>query len=380
MSAIRLQQDHQDTATRVPNIFIDQYMTMANGEFVKVYLYLLRSASDSSSECSISDIADHCSHTEKDVLRALHYWEKAGLLRLDYDKNRSICGVTLLNPDGRTPSGHTAAPASAGQSLSGQPSASEPVSAPAASEPVSAPAASNRRIIDFPAADSSRHEYTADEIGQFRRDPAVAEFLCVTEVYLKHTLGASEVNTILYWYDGLHFQPDLIIYLVEYCISKGHSSIRYMDKVALGWSDDGITSVEEARKHTAARSRIYYDVMKALGISGRSMTDDEALYVQRWTKEYGFDRTLILEACRRTIAATHQSSFAYTDAILSDWHKNQVHTLQDVQALDTAHARNHKSALPPKETARRGSKFNNFNQRDYDYDKLEQVLLNTTVQ
>lgn len=370
MSTIRLQQDHQDTATRVPNIFIDQYMTMANGEFVKVYLYLLRSASDSTSECSISDIADHCSHTEKDVLRALRYWEKAGLLRLGYDKNHVICGVTLLNPDNGSVSDK--APTKTGQP-------SPPVSE-SPSDSASASSVSDKRMIGSPADNSLRHTYTPDEIGQFRKDPSVSEFLCVTEVYLKHTLGASEVNTILYWYDGLHFQPDLIIYLVEYCISKGHSNIRYMDKVALGWKDEGITSVEEARKYTAAHSRIYYDVMKALGISGRSLTDDEGLYIQRWTKEYAFDRTLILEACRRTIAATHQSSFAYTDAILSDWHKNQVHNMNDVQALDAAHARNHKSSLPPKEIARRSSKFNNFNQRDYDYDKLEQVLLNTTVQ
>ena len=369
MLIIRLQQDHQDTATRVPNIFIDQYMTMANGEFVKVYLYLLRSASDSTSECTISDIADHCSHTEKDVLRALRYWENAGLLSLSYDKNHVISGVTLLSPDSRTASDKAAPAGQASSSLSESPSDSVPASS-----------VSDKRIIGFPADSTSRHTYTADEIGQFRKDPSVSEFLCVTEVYLKHTLGASEVNTILYWYDGLHFQPDLIIYLVEYCISKGHSNIRYMDRVAMGWKDDGITSVEEARKYTAAHSRIYYDVMKALGISGRSLTDDEGLYIQRWTKEYAFDRTLILEACRRTIATTHQSSFAYTDAILSDWHKNQVHNMNDIQALDAAHARSHKSSLPPKEIAKRNSKFNNFNQRDYDYDKLEQVLLNTTVQ
>ena len=63
--------------TVVSNAFIDTYMAAANGEYVKVFLYLLRHNGE---EITVSAIADALDHTESDVKRALAYWEEAGLL------------------------------------------------------------------------------------------------------------------------------------------------------------------------------------------------------------------------------------------------------------------------------------------------------------
>ena len=62
-------------ATPVPDVFIDTYMAGASGEYVKVYLYLLRHQQE---EVSIGQIADALNHTEADVQRALAYWQRAG--------------------------------------------------------------------------------------------------------------------------------------------------------------------------------------------------------------------------------------------------------------------------------------------------------------
>ena len=70
--------------TAVSNAFIDGYMADANGEFVKVYLYLLRLLADEDKEFSVSFLADKLNNTEKDVVRALCYWEKLNLLQLEY--------------------------------------------------------------------------------------------------------------------------------------------------------------------------------------------------------------------------------------------------------------------------------------------------------
>lgn len=64
-------------ATPVPDVFIDTYMAGASGEYVKVYLYLLRHQQE---EVSIGQIADALNHTEADVQRALAYWQRAGVL------------------------------------------------------------------------------------------------------------------------------------------------------------------------------------------------------------------------------------------------------------------------------------------------------------
>mgnify|MGYP000806349754 CR=1 FL=1 len=119
--------------------------------------------------------------------------------------------------------------------------------------------------------------YTLDEIKEFRKNPDISELFFIIETYLKHTLSSTDTNMVLYWLDELHFSTDLGEYLVEYCITKGHSSLRYMNKVALGWADAGIKTVDQAKDDAAAHSQIYYSVMKALGITGRNLVDSEVL-------------------------------------------------------------------------------------------------------
>ena len=98
MSTINLHQSGQRAVTCISNTFIDHYMAKANGEYVKIYLYLLRKLSGSSCELSIADIADRFDHTEKDILRSLYYWEKMNLLSLEYFSNGELCGIRLHEP------------------------------------------------------------------------------------------------------------------------------------------------------------------------------------------------------------------------------------------------------------------------------------------
>ena len=392
MATIPLVWDCHSTTTTISNTFIDFYMAEANGEYVKVYLYLMRLIGDSSKECSISAIADRLDHTEKDILRALKYWERAGLLVLSYESDKSVSGIRILDIpapvcDSKPATDRVTTSKAAASSV---PTAASSASTEAASGKASSatlPAEPVLNILDEPApkavrsthkaTTAKRKEYSADEIEAFSATPDVTELLFVFESYLKKALSATDMNTILYWYDGLSFSADLIEYLAEYCISKGHTSLRYMDKVALSWHEAGITTVEQAKENAATHSKAYYTVMKALGINGRNLVEQEIAYVDRWYKEYAFDLDLIKEACRRTIAATHQPSFEYTDTILTNWHKNQVHNMTDVAKLDAAHT---KAPKPTGNTTVRRTGFSNFNQRNNDYDALEAMLLNTSVQ
>lgn len=365
MAAIQLHSDCPDAMTGVSNYFIDHYMPEANGEFVKVYIYLLRCMTSSSQTVSVSAIADLFEHTEKDVVRALKYWEKVGLLRLEYADDHSILGICFLTvkPDASTaPAADTAPSAPAAAPQKG--SAEKETSGIAVSSTSKAP---------------SKKEYTLDEIKAFQKDEDISELFFIVETYLKHPLNPTDINTILYWHESLHFSTELIVYLVEYCISKGHSSIRYMEKVALGWCSQNITTVEQAKANSAAHSQVYYGVMKALGISGRNLVESETVLITKWTREFGYDMELIQEACRRTITATHQPSFEYTDSILTSWHKNRVHTLKDVARLDSSYNRSKKAAASNTSAPASKNKFNNFNQREYDYDQLEKMLLTTSV-
>ena len=389
MASIRLCSDFPYRDISVPSKFIDEYMPEANGEFVKIYLYLLRSLSSSSSDCSISKIADKFDHTEKDVVRALKYWERQKLLAIEYNPDKSIAGIHVTDiyhlDDDFSSNKPAAAAQKSGNSSNTVEAATIVTESPASdsstdSSSVVAGYASN--ITPIPAPAPTKKEYTLDDIKNFRRDPDVSELFFIIETYLKHTLSSSDINIILYWYEELHFPTDLIEYLVEYCISKGHSSTRYMNKVAISWSESGITTVEQAKENASIHSQVYYAVMKALGISGRNLVDTEMNYIKKWSKEFGFDTQLISLACQRTISAIHQPSFEYVDSIMTSWHNNQVHTTEDVDKLDAAYNKTKKVTVntTDKPIGTKRNKFNNFNQREYDYDQLEKVLLTTSVQ
>ena len=108
----------------------------------------------------------------------------------------------------------------------------------------------------------------------------VISVLVILAVYCK--IYRHKMNTVFFWYDGLKFSGELIEYLVEYCITNGHASLRYMDQVAIGWAEKGIDSIEKAKEQVAIRSKAYYSIMKAFGISGRNLADSEMDFVNKW--------------------------------------------------------------------------------------------------
>jgi len=413
MTAINISSDIATSFTTVSDIFIDQYMPKANGEFVKVYLYLLRATGSGAGIATISEIADHFSNTEADIIRAINYWASEGILQLQSGADGQIMGINLCS---LSVSGMQAAQSniqSAVADNAAQNNLQNSVVNNAAQNilqnSVVNNAAQNISTVNTRMHDSvveklksqtpdkaasSQKEYTLDEIKEFRKNPDISELFFIIETYLKHTLSSTDTNMVLYWLDELHFSTDLVEYLVEYCITKGHSSLRYMNKVALGWADAGIKTVDQAKDDAAAHSQIYYSVMKALGITGRNLVDSEVSLINKWVGEYGFDIELVKAACSKTISAIQKPSFEYTDSILANWRKKDVHTLKDVEVLDANFAKANKasatgssqstnaangSSKPKSNNSSSKNKFNNFNQRNNDYDKLEKLFLNSTV-
>jgi len=116
-----------------------------------------------------------------------------------------------------------------------------------------------------------------------------------------------------------------------------------------------------------------------MGISGRSLVPAETAYIDKWKNEYLFSIELIQKACEKTIQAIHEPSFEYTDRILSNWRSSNITSLEDVAKADTEHQKRKKSTNMVPKTASK-NKFNNFEQRSYDYDNLEKMLLTTSAQ
>ena len=313
--------------TVVSNEFIDQYMAAANGEYVKVFLYLLRHERE---ELDLASIADALNHTEADVKRALAYWKRTGVLA--EDDREEADGREEFAPDPQIPERNRE---------NFEPGARTPERkreefAPDSRTP-------ERKQEDFEPAQrilgraDSRLPETGDTYERMRRlsgDEEFSALLYAVQQYLGKTFTQIECEKFAFFYDGLHMSGELLEYLAEYCAGGGHSSIRYIEKVAISWYQAGIRTREEAREYTARFSGDTAAVLKAFGITGRTAGTAEQDFIRRWFKEYGFDKSLVVEACSRTITATGSASFPYADKILKGWSEQQVRTLKDVEALD----------------------------------------------
>ena len=327
--------------TGVSNLFLDYYMPRANGEYVKIYLYLLRALSNPPDELSVAGLADALECTESDILRALKYWEKQEILSLECDASNTLQGIYL-----------------------------RPVKEPSSSAAQSPGTKAKDAAPDARASDKA---YSRSELARFSQQAEVQQLMFACEQYMKKPLSHSEVETIFYFYDQLHFSADLIDYLVEYCVCKGSRSIHYIKTVALAWAEAGITTVAQAKERTTTYRRNTFAIMKAFGINDRSPVESEMAYIDKWLDSYDFTLDLVLEACRRTMQRHHKPIFEYADKILQKWADKKVHTIEDVKKLDLEHQKKQKRSSPA--PAARSTGFTNFEQREYDFDELEKLLL-----
>lgn len=386
MSTISLISDGSQDATILSNIFIDEYMKDANDAQLKIYLYLLRMLQANSAP-DISDIADKFNHTEREVIRALHYWENCGVLALEYAADKSLCAIRLLRLSSRQQAAVSffvqpqtlPSDVSRGRSVLQDVPVKESPSAPtdtlAAKEQVSISGTSVSPVISVqtavPVNVFEKPAYSLDQLKSFREQANTAQLIFIAEQYLGRTLSPADMKSLLFFSDVLHFSDDLIDYLLQYCVERGKKDFRYIEKVAIGWAEANVTTPAEAEGHTSRYDRTVYSVMNALGKTS-TPTKNEVAYIMRWTREYGFETEIILEACGRTVLATDRHRFAYADSILTAWYKAGVHHISDISGLDATYQKD-KSTKP----ARTGSaaEYNRFMHNSYDFDALEKELL-----
>lgn len=348
---LTLRNRFQGNTTIVENDFIDHYMAKANGEYVKVYLLLLRHLNANTGGLSICALADCLECTEKDVLRAFKHWSKEGLLKIDYDDAGNICGLAV------------------GKSVS-TPKPTVPADVQFEIESEVIP-----EVKPEPVMTKSTVPRKAKNTSSANQEE-LRQLYFVAEQYMGKPLTVTEIKKINYFFDTLGFSIDLIEYLIEYCVENGHRNMKYIETVALSWADAGIQTTEDAKMNTTLYTKNCFSILKAFGIQGRSAAPAEICYIKKWTDEYGFSLDIILEACNRTIENTHKPDFKYADSILNNWLSNGVHHLTDISKLDLAfrQGKETKKRSTTKPTAS-ANRFNNFEGRSYDINSLEQQLL-----
>ncbi len=312
--------------TPVSNVFIEKYMPKARGEFIKVYLLMLKYNNSGEIGASSSILASSLNLLESDILNALNYWNDEGVLKLtpiDKMGNYNIEFVNLV--DDLKPK--------------------------------------NKEVNLLEALNKTS---TKDMLNDIER-------------LLGRPLSPKEMTTYLSWQEDFNFSSELILILLEYCVSKGKSDYRYIEKVAIAWHNMNISTIDDAQnyiKKTEDKWIKIRHVLNYLGIKNPDLMKPQEEMLEKWIIDYSFPLEVIEKACNICFQRLNRSDFKYIDGILSSWNKNNLKTLEDIEKKEASYKNNQSNRnFTSKKQEVNPLKFNNFEAREYDYDSLEKKLL-----
>lgn len=364
--SLTIDTEYRPETTQIPNWFIRTYMPAANGNFVKLYIFLWMACQhpDTSGTLSVNNLADRMECTENDVIRALRYWSREGLLRFK-ENDGQIHAIVLTSPA-------IALEESAATVRKEEPaSVKEP---DIQQTPASVTVAANEQTSDRHLI-PDKQMYTPLQAEALMKDVAIEQAMNAVEQLLGTPLSTSHLQLILYFMCDVGFSKDLVLAMYQTALQKGKNSPRYIEAIGISWAKQGIQTVEEATKEASHFSGRYSLVAKALGIQ-RTLSPAECDIIQEWDK-YHFADTIIEEACKRTVLQTGGTSLKYVSGILARWAKKNVISLSDIEQCDEAFKKSKKSSAS-KKTVHTNNQFQNFPQRSYsqeDYISLEKQLL-----
>lgn len=367
MKTITISTENSETYSSISNFFIDYYMTDANGEFVKVYLYLIRLL-NSQKQISVAGIADHFNLTEKDICRAIKYWVTKDALRLTFDGKGQPTGIVILPL--KAPDMDLSAEADAFSLLRSD----MPVVTNTEEKPSAKIVPINSAPVELSAP--PKPEFTKKDMENLLRDQDWEDILYQVETLFEKPLSPSDTQSLLYIYDTLGFSVDLFEYLIEYCTTMKKKNCRYLEATAIGWYQDGIKTKAQAREQYALMSNVSRLFYKTLGIKRGVPTTIEQEFFKTWTRDYGFDEAIIEEACKRAVLHTQNPTIKYVNGILSAWHNAGITDFNGIKQADQAHEEAAKEAKTSAGTKKSGNAFTNFSQSNMtsELDEMEKLF------
>ena len=391
---MRIAIDNLPSATMVPNEFIDRIMPAANGEYVKVFLYLLRHNGE---EITPAHIADALELTEGDVRRALMRWQREGLISVPLDNGKaaqaapetpapavqelteSISEIEDIVP-AAGPAGAEQIPAAAPAPAQTAAPASQPAQGYPAPAADAAPAAAASSPAELPPRKPA-------DFGKLRKDEDFTTLLYVLQRYLGIIFSQTNTDSVAYLYDTLGMSQDLLIYTAEICAerkqraeSEGRRAgdrdwFRYFEKTALRFHGKGIRTAEQAREDDTRYRAAIFAVMNAFGKDCSYPGQAERNLIEKWYNDYGFSAEIIGEACSIVKLSTGGISYSYADKILNSWHEAGIRTVEqakdyEVRRKEGGGAENgqngRRTGAPRNNPVRVVTRFHNLEERDDD--------------
>ena len=225
---------------------------------------------------------------------------------------------------------------------------------------------------------SARPEYSPAELAVYmQKSESMKKLFQSAQQKLGKMLNHNDMSLLFSFHDWLGLPVDVIELLLSYCTANGHCGMRYIEKVALGWAEEGINTEDKAVEYIGLRKTGFRTIMKAFG-QNRLPVAAEENYMKTWLQEYKLPMDVVKMACERTVMQTGKASFAYAEKILKSWKDAGVKSVEDVAALDQAFAakkaQNTPTEQPAAQTApKKQNRFINYTQSEWDFVELERL-------
>ena len=289
--------------------FVEKYMIRANGSYVKVYLYALLLGMRNE-EMEQSKIAEELNLLESDVKNAFDYWKEEGLI--SYDESKIIFTNSASSPE------------------------------------------------------SKKVRKTTAQITKIMSEDEQLSTLCLmSQEILGKTITTKDMETLYWMYDELGLTVEVILMILEYCTTKDKRSVQYAEKVAITWSEKGITTIEAIenfKKNESNRNSYFYALKRLFGISDRAFSKKEEEYLEKWQNSLKMSEDMVALAYEYCVMQTGKLSFPSMDTILENWSKKDIYT---IEAAEKEHS-SYKSSAQNKD-------FNVF-KNEVDHSALEELM------
>ena len=279
----------------VPVAVTDKHLKLAGAAQIKVLLWLLRHAAENP---TMDELCKALNMKSADAADAMQYWIE--------------CGIVLA--DGKAPE--------------------------AQNEPEYAAPAKTNAPVEI-TAEIGFVRPTAEQILKRTKESAEIQFMFnEAQKKLGRTIGYDGQSTLLMIHDSYGLPVEVLLMLIEYCVSIGKNSIAYISKAAKTWSEKEIDSIEKADEQIQTLRRCdgtWKKLCELTGISTPRPTASQSSYLSRWTNELKFDIDMIYLAYEEMANHTDKISFPYINKVLQNWYDSNLKSPADVEESKAQH-------------------------------------------
>lgn len=302
--------------TEIPDVFFTEYLSCANGDYIKVYLYILF-LSKYDKDIKINDLSKKLSLPLKTIQEAFKYWEEAGVL---IKKHTGYILVNLQEVE--------------------------------------------LLKLYSPKLTSSPEDIKKNAKNQYRAK-AIEN---INTQFFQGIMSPSWYSDIDMWFKKYNFDEQVMLALFNYCFDHSALHRNYIQVVADSWYKNNIRSFSDLDKYYEKQekvSSVKKSIIKKLGLN-RNLTVYEDAYVEKWTIDYGYSMDIIEIALKKTTSKSN-INFEYLNKIITDWHDRNLKTTTEIQE----YIKSNKHKQEQIKDLKKQTNYNNSNQRNYDnFDNL----------